>query len=165
MNSKNLIAELEHELISTGKLLDLVPATFLDWRPHPKAMTLGELANHVAAIPGQNLTFALQENTTVEALTDHPAPKDKNEISERFKQNSAKGIALLNTADESWDNKSSNLTKNGAVIFTLPVPLFIRLLVFNHLIHHRGQLSTYLRTLNIALPSIYGPSADEDPFA
>lgn len=165
MSSKNLIAELEFELISTSKLLNLVPSDKLNWQPHPKAMTLGGLALHVAMIPGRYSTFGEEGSTTIETLTDHPLPKTKEEILEVFKKSSDKASEILNIADGNWENGAWNLTKNGSVIFSLPVPLFFRLLVFNHLFHHRGQLSTYLRTLDIPLPSIYGPSADENPFA
>jgi uncharacterized damage-inducible protein DinB len=165
MNPQNLIAELEHELISTGKLLELVPADKLNWQPHPRAMTLGALANHVAAIPGRYMTFAEKGNTSLETLLEHPSPRNKTEILDNFKTGSGKAKELMSDANANWENKSWNLTKDNAVIFTLPVPLFIRLLVFNHLFHHRGQLSTYLRTQNILIPSIYGPSADDNPFA
>jgi uncharacterized damage-inducible protein DinB len=164
MNSKNLIAELDHELISTAKLINLVPADQLNWQPHPKAMTLGQLANHVATIPERYLRFAENGNTTIETLTYHHLPKNKDEILNSFKSGSETAKELLANVDENWQNKSWDLTKDNAIIFSLPIILFIRLLVFNHLFHHRGQLSTYLRTLNVALPSVYGPSADEDPF-
>ena len=165
MSSKNLIAELEFELISTSKLLNLVPSDKLNWQPHPRAMTLGGLALHVAMIPGRYSTFAEEGSTTIETLTDHPLPKTKEEILEVFKKSSDKAKDLLNNIDDNLENRSWNLTKKGSSVFSLPIPLFLRLLVFNHLFHHRGQLSTYLRTLNVPLPSIYGPSADEDPFA
>ena len=165
MSSQHLIAELEHELVSTAKLLDLVPAEKLNWQPHPRAMTLGELANHVASIPGRYLGFADEGNTPIETLLDHPSPKDKAEILMNFKNLCATAKEYLKNADEKWEAKSWNLTENGSIIFTLPVPLFTRLLVFNHLVHHRGQLSTYLRTLDVLIPSIYGPSADDNPFA
>ncbi|SRR6266700_4531367 len=164
MKTQQLIAELEFEWISTAKLLNLVPADKLTWQPHPVAMTLGVLANHVAVIPGRYLTFARQGSTALETLIDHPSPKSKQEILENFNANCIKAKELLNNADETWENKSWNLTKNDSVIFTLPFPLFTRLLVFNHLFHHRGQLTTYLRTLNISIPAVYGPSADENPF-
>lgn len=165
MSAKHLIAELEHELVSTAKLLDLVPEDKINWQPHPRAMTLGQLAKHVATIPGRYLTFAEEGNTTLETLISHPSLKSKAEIIESFTASRSKAMELLNNADKTWESKSWNLTKNGAVIFSLPNPLFTRLLVFNHLFHHRGQLSTYLKTLGIPMPSIYGPSADEDPFA
>jgi len=165
MNSKNLIAELEHEWISTAKLLNLLPADKLNWQPNAKAMPLGTLANHVAVIPARYLTFATDGNTDVVTLTLHAQPKNKDEILNNFNSSCSKAKEILNATDASWENKSWNLTKNDSVVFTLPAALFIRLLVINHLVHHRGQLSAYLRALNISLPSIYGPSADEDPFA
>jgi uncharacterized damage-inducible protein DinB len=164
MKSQDLIAELDHELVSAGKLLALVPANKLDWQPHVKAMTLGALANHVASIPGRYMGFAELGNTTLETLLSHPEPADKEEILENFEAGTAMAKSLLNKGDAYWESRSWNLTKNGPAVFTLPVPLFVRLLVFNHLIHHRGQLSAYLRILNISIPSIYGPSADENPF-
>jgi uncharacterized damage-inducible protein DinB len=164
MKSQQLIAELDHELVSAAKLLGLVPENKLDWQPHAKAMSLGALANHVASIPGRYLGFAEKGSTTLETLLSHPEPDDKEEILENFKNCTAAAKEFLSRGDAYWESKSWNLTKNGPAVFTLPVPLFIRLLVFNHFIHHRGQLSAYLRTLDIPIPSIYGPSGDENPF-
>ena len=165
MNSKTLLDELEHELISTAQLLDLVPAENLDWRPHAKAMTLGQLAYHVAVIPVRYLGFADDGFTDVEELTNHHIPKDKKEILMNFRIGLEDARQLLKKVDDEWVGKLWRLTKHGNDVFTLPIPFFIRLLVLNHLYHHRGQLSTYLRSLGFLLPSIYGPSADEDPFA
>ena len=164
-NSENLIAELEHELVSTGRLLNLVPADNLGWKPHAKAMSLGQLANHVAVIPVRYLTFAEEGLTDINTLITHHLPKSKEEFLESFKTGSEKAKVLLKNVDDKWLNKTWSLTQNGFNVFTIPTSLFVRLLVLNHLYHHRGQLSAYLRTLNIPLPSIYGPSADENPFA
>lgn len=163
-NSENLIAELEYELVSTGKLLNLLPAANLGWKPHAKAMSLAQLANHVAVIPVRYLTFAEDGFTDIAVLTTHHVPKDKEEILDRFETGSQEAKTLLKNADDKWLQKNWSLTRNGAAIFTIPVLLFVRLLVLNHLYHHRGQLATYLRTLEVLVPSIYGPSADEDPF-
>jgi len=164
-NSQNLIAELEHELISTRKLLELVPAELIDFKPNPKAMTLGQLANHVAVIPVRYLTFAGEGFTDLAELTHHYEPKTKAEFLNNFTAGSEKAKLLLKNIDHKWQGKSWSLTKNGSPVLTLPIELFVRLLVFNHFYHHRGQLSAYLRALNVPLPSIYGPSADENPFA
>jgi len=165
MNSKNLIAELEFELISTKKLLESVPADKLDWQPPHKARSLGELALHVATIPGRYLTFATEGNTTVQVLTERVLPKNKADILDGFQRSTEKAKEILSKTIDSLESKSWNLLSNNKVIFTLPVPMFTRLLIFNHLVHHRGQLSAYLRQLNVIIPSIYGPSADENPFA
>ncbi len=164
MNTQALLAELEHELISTAKLLDLVPASQLHWKPNPKAMSLGQLAYHVAVIPARYLQFAKDGDTDLDELTNHYVPKDKQEIISSFEKGSNNAKAILAQAHPEWATQSWNLTKKGAVVFTLPISLFVRLLVLNHLYHHRGQLSAYLRSLDVRLPSIYGPSADENPF-
>lgn len=164
MSSKNLIAELEFELISTSKLLNLVPSDKLNWQPHPKAMNLGALALHVAMIPGRNLTFGDSQTATVETFADHPLPKTKKAILEAFGKSSAKAKELLTNAYDNWKDRPFTLTVNDSVVLSLPSPLFTRLLVFNHWYHHRGELVTYLRTLDVLIPSVYGPSADENPF-
>lgn len=163
-NSANLIAELEHEIISTGKLLEAVPENKLDWQPHPKAMTLGELALHVATISGGVGAYADAGNTTVETLIDHRKTLNKAEILEGFQTSIKTAKAILSKVDDEWEKKSWNLTKNGTTIFTIPRSLMVRLLMFNHWYHHRGQLTTYLRILGVELPSVYGPSADVNPF-
>src|SRR5438046_8384717 len=100
MNTQDLIAELEFELISTSKLLNRVPADELDWRPHPKAMTLGQVAHHVAVIPVRYLSFADEGFTDIEELTNHHAPKDKNEILDGFTAGSEKAKALLQNVND-----------------------------------------------------------------
>jgi uncharacterized damage-inducible protein DinB len=101
----------------------------------------------------------------VQVLTERILPKNKADIQDSFQQSTQKAKEVLLKTIDSLESKSWNLLSDNKVIFTLPVPLFTRLLIFNHMVHHRGQLSTYLRTLSISLPSIYGPSADENPFA
>jgi uncharacterized damage-inducible protein DinB len=165
LDSEDLLAELEYEVVSTEKLLKLVPADKLEWQPHPKAMTLGALALHVATISGGYTTFAATGSTDLNTLVSHPQPKDKEEILSGFSKGVSNAKDILKGAFDGWAGKSWDLTRRAEAIFTIPRALMVRLLVFNHWYHHRGQLSTYLRTLGIKLPSVYGPSADEDPFA
>ena len=165
MNTNHLLVELEYELTSTKELIERVPANQLSWQPHFKAMMLGQLAYHTAIIPFRYLTFAEEGSTPLEKLSYHHSPKDKKEIIDVFTSGSAKAKELLQKLGENDGDTVWNLTKDGSVIFSLPVSMFVRMLVFNHLFHHRGQLSTYLRALDIPLPSIYGPSADFNPFA
>jgi uncharacterized damage-inducible protein DinB len=165
MDSKNLLAELEFELISTAKLLHLVPGHKLNWQPHPRAMTLGQLAFHVATIPDRYLKFGEEGSTTLDNLSFHHVPNDKQEILTAFDNSRSAVEKYLRNDVDSWNNKAWQLTKDGSPVFALALPMFTRLLIFNHMIHHRGQLSSYLRIIDIAIPSIYGPSADENPFA
>jgi len=165
MSSKNLISELEFELISTEKLLRLVPDDKLSWQPHHKARTLGELALHVASIPAKYLQYAKDGKTTVEVLTARQTKTTTEEILSTFEKSKNNALQMLSDDYENLQNTTWNLTKESSSIFSLPIPFFTRLLVFNHLVHHRGELVMYLRTLDVLIPSIYGPSADENPFA
>lgn len=165
MSSKNFISELEFELISTEKLLKLVPADKLTWQPHHKARTLGELALHVASIPSKYLQYAKNGTTTVETLTARQTSTTTDEILSTFQNSKEVALQILSNEYDNLHDNTWQLTKNDTSIFSLPIPFFTRLLVFNHLVHHRGELVMYLRTLDVLIPSIYGPSADENPFA
>lgn len=160
-----MISEIEFEVISTGKLLERIPADRLSWKPHVKAMTLGQLAFHVANIPGNYLSFADEGRTDVGILTEHYIPDSKAEIMESFPHSIATAKQILERSTDEWDAADWQLMKNGKSIFVIPRSLMCRLLAMNHWYHHRGELVTYLRTLNVLIPSVYGPSADEDPFA
>ena len=164
MSSKNLISELEFELISTEKLLALLPVEKLAWQPHPKARTLGELALHVAGIPAKYLQHAKDGTTTVEVLTARQTAITVKEIQSAFVESKERALQILRADYEKLESTTWSLTKNSATILSLPIPTFVRLLVFNHFVHHRGELVMYLRTLDVKIPSIYGPSADENPF-
>ena len=165
MSSKNFISELQFELISTEKLLKRVPADKLSWQPHYKARTLGELALHVAGIPANYLQYAKDGTTTVDTLTARQTSTSIDEILKVFQESKQTALQILSNDFDNLQHTIWHLTKNSSSIFSLPVPFFTRLLVFNHLVHHRGELVMYLRTLDVLIPSIYGPSADEDPFA
>jgi len=164
MNSKDFISELEFELVSTEKLLNRIPPDKLLWQPHPKARTLGELALHVARIPSTYFQYAKDGTTTVDVLTARQLTATKEEILSAFQKSKEVAWQILSGDFDSLQNKTWQLTNGSVPIFSLPVPFFTRLLVFNHWIHHRGELVMYLRTLDILIPSIYGPSADENPF-
>lgn len=164
MSSKTLIAELEHEKVSTLKLLQRLPEDKLTWKPHAKAMTLGQLALHVATIPGNIITFADEGTTRAEVLTDHPLCESKAEILEKFDRSITKAFALSNAITDSWRSQNWTCTLHDKTIIEWPRPILLRFLMLNHWYHHRGQLSVYLRILGVDLPSIYGPSADENPF-
>jgi uncharacterized damage-inducible protein DinB len=164
MDAKNLIAEMEFEITSTSKLLELVPKDKLTWKPHETAMSLAELAYHVAVIPGNFLSFADEGKTEAKTFLYHHIPKTKKEITEGFATSIARAKKILEKASGVWGSADWELTRDDKIIFKMPRALMARLLTFNHWYHHRGELVTYLRTLNVPIPSIYGPSADENPF-
>ncbi len=157
-----LIAEMEQEARFTRTCLERVPAEKFDWKPHEKSMTFGKLASHVAemfswtpaTLQHPELDFAKMDYKPFE-------PATTADLVEFLDKNVAEAIdALRNAADEQFAENWS--LRNGETIyFTMPKAAVMRTFVMNHIIHHRGQLSVYLRLNDIAVPSIYGPSADE----
>jgi uncharacterized damage-inducible protein DinB len=156
------LSELENEIKVTRSVLERVPADKFDWKPHERSMTMGRLAVHVAEMFGWTkqtlqsdvLDFAGMDYTPYE-------PKTNEELMAFFDEHVAKAREVIGqTSDETF---MTNWTmRNGEqVYFTMPKVAVMRSFVMNHIIHHRGQLSVYLRLNDIPVPSIYGPSADE----
>ena len=157
-----LIAELQHEAATTRKMLERVPQESLSWQPHEKSMTLGRLASHIARLPG--IFIAKLNQDEVDRSEIKPLPADNaTAILETFDQNIASSLELLKTESEERLLGVWRYRDGEKVVFEMPRVAVIRLIALNHLIHHRGQLSVYLRLLNIPLPSVYGPTADESP--
>jgi uncharacterized damage-inducible protein DinB len=156
------LPEFDREMGTTRRLLERVPFDNPEWQPHPKSMSLLKLSTHISEIP----VFALRAMTAKEF--DVAAPRDPKapvtsaaELVARFDANvaAARDVLIGKTDPEllvPW-----KLLNNGKEIFTLPRIGVLRNLFMNHIIHHRGQLSVYLRLRDVPLPSIYGPSADE----
>ncbi len=161
-----LIAELQMEAASSRKMLERVPTEKNDWQPHEKSMKLGRLSTHVAELPGwvaftlkaDELDFLKMEfkpltNPTAEELLELHDTNVKHAIE-----------ALENATDEDFE-KMWTLRRGEHIIFTMPKKVVIRSMAYNHLVHHRGQLSVYLRLLDVPVPGMYGPSHDERPAA
>ncbi len=156
------IAELQHEAATTRTCLERIPEDKFGWKPHEKSMEFGRLASHIAEMFGWTPTTLQQAELDFAKLDYKPFEPSTNEaLLEYLDKNVAEAIdTLRNTTDEQF---MENWTmRNGeTVYFTLPKAAVMRSFVMNHIIHHRGQLSVYLRLNDIAVPSIYGPSADE----
>ena len=165
MNANTLLSEMEQEFISTKNLLEILPKEELNFKPHEKSMSLGQLAFHVATIAGRNLNFAKNGQVETIVIVEHPVPNSKSEILESFEKSTEIVQSLLTKEGTNWLQNNWKLTRGGEVIAEMPTYAFIRTFVLNHWYHHRGQLSTYLRILGKELPSIYGPTADVNPFA
>ena len=156
------LQELAHEFPNTRKMLERVPDADLGWRPHPKSMTFGMLAGHLAETPGLAVPIIRQDELNLDLGKHKPLDLKKvADILKAFDDNtSAARKALEGVADQKlmapWTFKVS-----GQVVFTLPRIAALRTMVMSHSYHHRGQLSVYLRLRNIAVPSVYGPTADE----
>lgn len=165
MNAKQFLSELEQEFIATQNLLNILPESQLEFRPHEKAMTLGQLALHVATIPDRNLGFAKDGKVETEVIVQHPLPQSKQEVLDAFSKSKEAVSSILDENENTfWLQENWKLIRSGASIAEMPTVAFVRTFVLNHFVHHRGELTTYLRILDQKIPSIYGPSADVNPF-
>jgi uncharacterized damage-inducible protein DinB len=159
-----LIAELKMEAASTRKMLERVPTDKNEWRPHEKSMKLGTLATHIAELPGWT-TMVLNTDELNFATFDHKVvtAASSEELTARHDEHVNKAVASLEHASDEEFEKMWTMRNGDHVIFTLPKKVVIRSFAYNHVYHHRGQLSAYLRLLNIPVPGMYGPSYDEMP--
>jgi uncharacterized damage-inducible protein DinB len=160
--NQSLIAELKQEAANTRKILERVAVDQNEWRPHDKSMKLGSLAMHVAELEGwAAMIMATDELDFAKFNYKAVMPATVDELLAKHDENVEQSIAILeNCKDEDFDKPWS--MRNGEMIFfTLPKKVALRTYAYNHMYHHRGQLSVYLRLLNIHVPGMYGPSADD----
>jgi uncharacterized damage-inducible protein DinB len=167
--SESLLPEFDHEMANTRKTLERVPRDKFDWKPHAKSMAMGDLATHLGNIPTW-ANYTIDQDSLDLAPEGQPLPptelaKSEAELLATFDENVAKARAAIAGASDADLFQPWTLLNNGSQILTLPKVAVLRSFVMNHLIHHRAQLGVYLRLNDIPVPSIYGPSADENPFA
>jgi uncharacterized damage-inducible protein DinB len=160
-----MLQELEQEAQTTRRVLERVPENQLAWRPHPKARTLGELALHVAMVPGAVAELIGSPSPAqVPQFTDL-ALKSVSELIPALDESIAKAKKVLGGMDDTALTATWRMMQGEREVFAVPRVALLRSIMLNHWYHHRGQLSVYLRELDVPIPSIYGPSADENPFA
>ena len=161
------LAEFQNEAKTTRRVLERVPSDKLSWKPHPKSMSLGNLALHVAMSPGVICGWAKEDVTEFGGGGKTPDPMSTEEIVAAHDKSVATVVEILSSLSDEDVKKSWQATPKGggAAMMTMPKVALLRALGLNHTYHHRGQLSVYLRLLDVPVPSIYGPSADENPFA
>jgi len=158
--------EISQEAVITRRVLERIPEDMLEWRPHPKSMSLGQLALHVATIP-RNLTrmAQIEEFDASQANFTPPSPANLEEILTSHDEGLREAQNYLGSIDDQALYRNWRLTSKGKEVFAIPRGGMIRSIMLNHWYHHRGQLSVYLRLLDVPVPVIYGRSADENPFA
>jgi uncharacterized damage-inducible protein DinB len=162
-----LLQEYENEAKTTRRVLERVPQDKLAWKPHPKSMSLGYLAMHIAHAQGFCASWTLHDTFDFAAARGD-APGEPSTVAEILAAHDKSVETVKQTLakvgdgglQQPWEAKMS-----GQTLMTMPKAAVVRNIVLNHIYHHRGQLSVYLRLLDVPVPSIYGPSADENPFA
>jgi uncharacterized damage-inducible protein DinB len=162
--SQALLAEYDQEMASTRKTLERIPMDKYDWQPHSKSFSIGKLATHVAEIPGWGTVTAQTSELDFAQPFERPTPRTTEELLAFFDQNAAQARdAIAGMSDEEF-GQPWTLRNGEHVIFTAPKAAVLRSFVMNHLIHHRAQLTVYLRLNDVPVPALYGPSADENVF-
>lgn len=159
-----LLPEYDHELATTRRLLERVPEAEFAWKPHEKSMSLGQLAGHLANLPfwlSATLAAPFYDLSAGDKEATLGLPASREALLEEFDAKVKKARASLKAASDTEMMAPWTLTSGGHEIFTMPRAAAIRSFVMNHMIHHRGQLSVYLRLQNVPLPPLYGPTADE----
>ena len=166
--AQSLLPEFDNEVATTRKVLERVPFDKITWKPHPKSGTMGWLASHVAGIVGWcKETFTRSELDLApdgKQPAPDPVPASQEELLAKFDKCVAAGREALAAATDEQMMGTWKLLMTGREILALPRIAVYRGFVMNHMIHHRGALSVYLRLCDVPVPSIYGPSADEPNF-
>jgi uncharacterized damage-inducible protein DinB len=157
-----LLPEFDQEMSTTRRLLERVPTEKFGWKPHDKSMEMGRLAGHLATLPGwTGVTLNTAELDFASGAYNPPKPTTNEELVAIFDDEVAKARAALAATKDETFFEPWTLRNGDHKIFTLPKAAVMRTFVLSHIVHHRGQLSVYLRLNDIPVPSIYGPSADE----
>jgi uncharacterized damage-inducible protein DinB len=163
--SETLLPEFDQEMAGTRKTLERVPEAKFGWKPHEKSGTMIWLAGHLANLP-EWAVYTIKEEALDMApngvkMSPPPTPKSSKELLEQFDQNVKAARAAIAGASDADLAKNWSLLMNGQTLFSMPRAACLRTWVMNHNVHHRAQLGVYLRLNGIAVPAIYGPSADE----
>lgn len=163
--SQAMLVEIQQEAATTRRVLERVPENKLAWRPHQKSMTLGQLALHTAEVPGAIAKISEpDEFDASQASFGVKQPESLGEIFAAHDESVRAAEDCLKALTQEKANATWRLKMGTKEVLTIPRAGLLRAIMLNHWYHHRGQLSVYLRLLDVPLPSIYGPSADENPF-
>jgi len=162
---EGMLQELEQEAATTRRVLERVPDNQLGWRPHQKSRTLGQLALHIAMVPGAVAEFVASPSPVqAPQFGPDPSPASSSELMPILDQSIAKARKVLGSMDDATLLATWRMMLGDREIFAVPRAAMLRSIMLNHWYHHRGQLTVYLRQLDVPVPSVYGPSADENPF-
>jgi uncharacterized damage-inducible protein DinB len=159
--SETLLAEFDREASLTRRLIERIPPDKLDWRPHPKSTTMGGLGRHLAHMVAWAPVALTSEEFDIAARKPMPPTSTIADILSIYDANVAETRSLIRGQSDEELNRDWALTAGGRRVVVMPRAAVVTSMVVHHMIHHRGQLSVYLRLNDVPVPSIYGPSADE----
>jgi uncharacterized damage-inducible protein DinB len=163
--AQSLLPEFDHEMATTRKMLERFPEDKVDWKPHDTCMTLGRLAGHVAEIPSWTVMTLGQDRLELDRSNVTPAVMtSRAETLKKFDETIQSARSAIASASDEALMKPWTLIVNGKQVFSAPKTAVLRGFVMSHMIHHRGQLAAFYRIAGVPIPSIYGPSKDEQIF-
>ena len=157
------LQELDGAAQATRRVLERVPEDKLDWKPHDKSMSLGQLSMHLATLPGAIAELSTQETFNVNTEVPRPSATSLAEVLEALEHSLAKAKTLFSNMDDAALATPWKMVSEGHEVAVMPRSAFLRSILFNHWYHHRGQMTVYLRLVGASVPGIYGASADEAP--
>lgn len=163
MIAEQFIQELTDEAQKTRRTLERIPEAELTWAPHPKSLTIGQLGWHLAVLP-RGVADLLSEPESDAPNVPRPQPASVAEILAAFDENIPYAAKKIGEWGDERLQQIWTLKFQGRTVFQIPRLAAVRAILLNHTYHHRGQLTVYLRLLDVPVPSIFGPSADENPF-
>ena len=158
-----LLAEFEIQALITRRFLERIPEDRLTWKPHEKSLTAGQLGYHLAFVPGGVIRIVKNSPVQAPEFANFPQPASREEILKTFDESVAAVRDLLPQFDDAAMHETWRLVAGEKVVLAQPRAAFIRDVMLSHWYQHRGQLSVYLRLLNVPVPASGGPSADEPP--
>jgi uncharacterized damage-inducible protein DinB len=161
--AQQMFAEFEGQAPVTRKFLERLPDDRLTWKPHQKSMSAGQLALHIAMVPAGVLRLVQQNPAQVPSIGNFPQPASVKEILNVFEETIATVGKLLPAWSDASMQETWRLSQGDSEVLAMPRAQFVRDVMLNHWYQHRGQFSVYLRLLDVAVPSSWGPSADELP--
>ena len=162
--AQSLLGEFDHEMANTRKTLARIPDAKFAYKPHPKSMSMGDIAAHIVHMIGWAIVTVEKDNFDFAPggkMVEMPKYKNTAELLKAFDADLPKARAAIAGVPDAAMMKEWALLNNGQVVFKMPRIATLRSMIFNHIIHHRAQLAVYLRMNDLPVPALYGPSADE----
>jgi uncharacterized damage-inducible protein DinB len=161
--AQSMLAEFEEQAPITRKFLERLPGDRLGWKPHERSMSAGQLALHIARVPGGSVRFVQQNPAQAPNFAGVPQPATVEEILGAFEESIATVRTVLPQFSDARMQETWRMVQGDQEVMAIPRAQFLRDIMLNHWFQHRGQFSVYLRLLNVAVPASWGPSGDELP--